>query len=67
MTRLYETKAIACPHHQEQMLGVLQAVQQDGAPGGAHEGVLPLRPRAQVRRLPEALPLLRVAQGAPHR
>jgi len=53
--------------HQEQMRSLLQAVQQDGAPGGAHEGLVPLGARAQVRRLPEALPLLRVAQGASHR
>jgi len=56
------------PHdHQEQMRSLLQAVQQDGAPGGAHEGLVPLGARAQVRRLREALPLLRVAQGASHR
>jgi hypothetical protein len=54
-------------HDQEQMRGLLQAVQQDGAPGGAHEGELPLGARAQVRRLRQALPLLRVAQGASHR
>jgi hypothetical protein len=53
--------------HQEQMRGLLQAVQQDGAPGGAHEGLVPLGARAQVRRLREALPLLGVAQGASHR
>jgi hypothetical protein len=52
---------------QEQMCGLLQAVQQDGAPGGAHEGELPLSARAQVRRLRQALPLLRVTQGASHR
>jgi len=33
-------------HGQEQMRGLLQAVQQDGAPGGAHEGELPLGARA---------------------
>ena len=54
-------------HGQEQMRGLLQAVQQDGAPGGAHEGELPLGARAQVRHLWQALPLLRVTQGASHR
>jgi hypothetical protein len=53
--------------HQEQMRSLLQAVQQDGAPGGAHEGLVPLGARAQVRHLREALPLLRVAQRASHR
>lgn len=52
---------------QEQMCSMLQAVQQEGAPGGAHENFASLRPRAKVRDLQEALQIFRISQGASYR
>lgn len=49
------------------MCCLLQAVQQDGAPSRAHAGLVPFGARAQVRRLQEALPFVRVSPGASHR